>query len=186
MNKISTILIVILSLFLSVGVGFAQEPDQSEPGNACFEGGSMANKCDNPWAWVCGWYLIRYEVGIFTRQQVPAMCAILLPREIEQVAATSDSAVSFPWPPASCYYSDVYSLYIIWEGNQAQGPAIDLTWDGTCATPPHTGVGGFFFVSAPNSLTATAICTGYGYNFIDEVSSSTNTGAWPIYRCQIP
>lgn len=91
-----------------------------------------------------------------------------------------------PWPDAGCYYSSVYSLYIVWDGNQTQGPPINFTWDGTCATPPHTGVAGFVFVSAANASDAAGICVSKGHIFIDEVSSSADTGAWPIYRCQIP
>ena len=90
-----------------------------------------------------------------------------------------------PWPPAGCYYSSVYSLYIIWQGNQTQGPSNDMTWEVPCGAAT-TGVGGFWFVSTANASDATSLCSGLGSNFIGEVSSSAATGAWPIYRCQIP
>lgn len=56
-----------------------------EPGtaadNACNEGGSMwrenpVDGCTSDWHWTCGWYLARYDAGVFT--SVPAICQILL------------------------------------------------------------------------------------------------------------
>lgn len=194
MKKIFVIVIIAVTLLSGFRVAFAQEPTgtddlgnlndpmQNERANACYEGGSMAGKCDSEWAWVCGWYLIRYEARIFTREQVHTMCASLLPRLPEQVAGTTNAGLStLTWPSAGCHYSPTFGLYIIWAGNQTQGPPMEMTWDGTCATPPHTGIGGFFFVSVPDSAAASTLCTGSGYSLIDQISSPA--GAWPIYRC---
>lgn len=70
------------------------EPEIGTPqDNACHVGGSMAGKCDTDWAWTCGWYLARYEAGVFNG--VPANCQILLdvkpPRIIP--SANSDSGI---------------------------------------------------------------------------------------------
>jgi hypothetical protein len=159
--------------------GNPNDPNVNERANACYDGSTMAGKCDSEWAWGCGWYMIRYDAGFYSRDEVPATCASLLPPQVEGQTTT------VTWPPAGCYYSAVYNLYIIWNGNQTQS-TIDLTWDGTCATPPHTGVGGFLLVSTPDVASAAALCATYGYNYIDEVSSASDTGAWAIYRCQIP
>lgn len=200
MKKPLSMMIIALMLLLGFGSAFAtgptgligtddlgnpNDPNKNERANACFEGGTMAGKCDSEWAWTCGWYLIRYEAGIFSRAVFPDTCAILLPSLIES-APTSVPPLPPTWPPAGCYYSPAYDLYLFWDGNQTQPPPLDLTWDGTCATPPHTGVGGFFLVSTANATDAAALCATYGYPFIDEISSAIDTGAWPIYRCQIP
>lgn len=44
--------------------------------NACNPGGSMAGSCNSEWAWTCGWYIARYDAGVFT--SVPRTCQILL------------------------------------------------------------------------------------------------------------
>ena len=59
-----------------------------------------------------------------------------------------------------------------------------MTWEVPCGAPT-TGVGGFWLVSTANASDAASLCSGLSSNFIDEVSSSAATGAWPIYRCQI-
>jgi hypothetical protein len=55
-------------------------PTESPLDNACYTGGSMEGKCDWPtqdeedWAWNCGWYVARYDQGLFTPNQVPEWC----------------------------------------------------------------------------------------------------------------
>jgi hypothetical protein len=189
MRKRNTTLLIILVLAFSFSAalvmgsddeGNPNDPFTNDRANACYEDGTMASKCDTEWEWICGWYMIRFDAGIFTREEIPATCRVLLPGEPETVVNPAT------WPPAGCYYSSVYDLYIFWNGNQTQNPPIEMTYDGTCATPPHTGVGGFFLVSAANPSNAAAICTANGYNYVGEISSSADTGAWAIYRCQIP
>lgn len=52
-------------------------PDEGSAGdNACNPGGSMAGSCNTEWAWTCGWYIARYDAGVFT--SVPRTCQILL------------------------------------------------------------------------------------------------------------
>lgn len=195
MKKFISLLILVMVTVFSLATVFANgnddqgqpnDPNENDRANACYSGGTMESKCDTAWEWFCGWVMIRYDAGIFTREQVPSSCVVLLPGEIEVV---EDPAAVPGWPPAGCYYSPAYSnppdlLYIIWEGNQTQPSGFNLT--GNCSSGPSTGVGGFFYVSAPDATSAEAICDGYSYNFIDEISSSSDTGAWPIYRCQIP
>jgi hypothetical protein len=52
--------------------GNPNDPRTNERANACFEGGSMAGKCDAVNEWEAGWYLIRFETGLISREQVPA------------------------------------------------------------------------------------------------------------------
>lgn len=55
------------------------DPLVNEDANACYADGTMADKCQTEWAWECGWYLIRWEATIFSDEQMPERCQILLP-----------------------------------------------------------------------------------------------------------
>src|SRR5687768_16715010 len=69
------------------------DPNVNEDANACFESGNMAGRCnidfnhngvvddyEIAWAWECGWYLIRYDYGIFS--EIPERCQHLLASEV--------------------------------------------------------------------------------------------------------
>lgn len=80
--------LVILIVFLSLGSmflyalddqGIVNDPTQNDRANACYEDGSMAGKCTSDWEWVCGWYMIRFDYGILSREEVPSFCGSLLP-----------------------------------------------------------------------------------------------------------
>jgi hypothetical protein len=89
------VLILVLILLLSSLAILAQEDESNDlapDANACNEGGSMAGKCnvdfdgdgevedfEIAWAWTCGWYMARYNAGIFA--EVPSFCQSLLPSE---------------------------------------------------------------------------------------------------------
>lgn len=80
MKKAIWILLIIVLAF-PIGMVSAQEPGTKED-NACYEGGSMAGKCDTPWEWVCGYYLARWEAnGGWATPNNPFndACASLLP-----------------------------------------------------------------------------------------------------------
>ena len=86
-------LISILIILVFAVTAFAQDNGQNDPStdptaNACYDGGSMAGKCNEDmdgdgilsqyeidWAWECGWYAIRHETGIFTDNDIPPRCA---------------------------------------------------------------------------------------------------------------
>jgi hypothetical protein len=182
MKQLGKLLIALVLFAISVGmVGAQDEPLANDPNvnpdaNACFAGGSMEGKCaDSEYLWTGAWYKIRFDFGLISRAVFPDQYRWMLP-EVETVVQT--------WPAAGCYWSDPYGLYIIWKGNQTQTP-IEMTWDVSNCSTPTTGVGGFLFVSTPDAASAASLCTAQGYIFIDEVSSASNTKAWPIYRCQM-
>jgi hypothetical protein len=77
--KLFLLLALVLSFSLA-GLAQADGPALgSKEDNACNEGGSMSPGCTSDWAWSCGWYLARFQSGLYSRAQVPATCAILLP-----------------------------------------------------------------------------------------------------------
>jgi hypothetical protein len=92
-------------------LGFAQddqgnpnEPTINDHANACYEGGSMAGRCTTAWDWEAGWYLIRFEYGMISREDFPAQYAIVLEPLPEQSRGNR---------PVGCLlvYSD-YGIYI--------------------------------------------------------------------------
>lgn len=86
------LVICFVAMFALLPTTNAQDPTAgSKEDNACNEGGSMAGKCDTEWAWTCGWYIARWESGIFTRSQVIDSCASLLAPYSIEVALCYDS-----------------------------------------------------------------------------------------------
>jgi hypothetical protein len=82
MKKIS-LLIIILTLSLPLGISSAQDPAPgNKEDNACNPGGVMDGNCDTHWAWVCGYYLARWQAngGWFTpNNPFNDACLSLLP-----------------------------------------------------------------------------------------------------------
>ena len=76
-------IVVLIILTLATGIlvsantgqSASNDPNESPTANGCFEGGSMEGKCQTETEWRAGWYVIRYEYGIFTRDQVPSWAA---------------------------------------------------------------------------------------------------------------
>ena len=98
-------LILVLIFVLS---SLAVSAQLDEDANACAEGGSMEGKCnvdfngdgeindyEVTWAWTCGWYIIRYDAGIFSRAQVPVFCSSLLPSEPVDEGSGDDDGTDY-------------------------------------------------------------------------------------------
>ena len=97
MKYIVTLFFILLSTNFVVSAQTDEEalpndPTVNEDANACLDGGVMAGKCNMDvdgdgvpdedavsWAWDCGWYLIRFNYDILTREGFPPHCRILLP-----------------------------------------------------------------------------------------------------------
>lgn len=70
---------------LSSTITFENDPTTNADANACFEGGSLAGRCDSSdvngdglitdfdrdWMYTSGWYLIRWECSLITREEIP-------------------------------------------------------------------------------------------------------------------
>ncbi|MEO1286227.1 MAG: hypothetical protein AAFV93_00560 [Chloroflexota bacterium] len=84
----------------------ANDPNNNEDANACYDGGTLEGKCDSEVMWQAGWYLIRFEYGIFDRDEIPAWVNWALPPEIAPavvVVDSTDDAPSTPAGPANCW-----------------------------------------------------------------------------------
>jgi hypothetical protein len=82
LKKLLIVLLVLSFSFLAFALddqGNPNDPHTNDRANACYEDGSMAGKCDTDWEWEAGWYLIRFEAGMISREDFPAQYAILLP-----------------------------------------------------------------------------------------------------------
>jgi len=96
-------LLIVLALSLIVGVqaldddGNPNDPNDNSRANACYEGGSMAGKCDTPEEWEAGWYLIRFEYGLISREDFPSYFSWALPDEVVDT-------------PSNCFTNGTYSL----------------------------------------------------------------------------
>lgn len=97
MMKRQILFVLMFAIALTVGTAFVyalddqgnvNDPATNERANACFEDGSMAGECDTDWEWTCGWYMIRYENGIFGSSQIPAFCNSLLGTEEVSIPPT--------------------------------------------------------------------------------------------------
>jgi hypothetical protein len=125
-KKLWLILIVVL-----LAVPLAVHAQESVPDNACYEGGSMEGNCTTEWHWTCGWYLARYEVGIFSRGQVPQTCQVLLAPQVFAAGATLDVVVCdgrYVVVLRNSPYADDYDLLV--DDDNFDGSAFDY---GTCS-----------------------------------------------------
>jgi hypothetical protein len=87
-NRLKRYVLILIGVLLGAFILAAQDdqgnpndPRTNERANACYEDGTMTSKCDEEWEWVCGWYLIRFEYGLISREVFPSDCAILLPSD---------------------------------------------------------------------------------------------------------
>lgn len=104
-RKIFLLLFVLSSSILVFALddrGNPNDPNVNERANACYENGSLAGKCNTDWEWEAGWYLIRFEAGLISRENFPAQFAILLPPlPVEEAAGTEEPVVT---GPMNCQY----------------------------------------------------------------------------------
>lgn len=85
MKRSTTLVMVCLLLLMSLLAAPAALADDSgeavplDPeANACFDGGTLAGKCDTEDMWVAGWLLARVEYGVLDPHDVPDEYAWIL------------------------------------------------------------------------------------------------------------
>jgi hypothetical protein len=104
--------LLLLLLIFAIALPFmAQEQEAEEPApytradNECYAGGTMEGQCNQDmdgdglvsqaeidWAWNCGWYIARFNDGLYSRTDVPAWCSILLPVETNNESTAQESS----------------------------------------------------------------------------------------------
>jgi len=153
------LLLTNLTVFADTGVddqGNPNDPNVNDRANACFEGGSMAGRCEIELHWTAGWYLIRYEYGIFSRDEVHSLVAWVLPPEPEDVPGGKPiSACAFAWNPN--FYVDFSGSNFVGSGNY---------WSDPACTVPNGNLSRKWVYSPSGQANATNICVanmGAGY-----------------------
>jgi hypothetical protein len=95
--------------------------------NECYEGGTMAGKCDNEWLWKAGWEIARFNDGRLSRDQVNEAWRFLLPPPIELVTSNGPSLAE------GCYYSYSWEdLYYYGPINTLYNASYQVSYDGSC------------------------------------------------------
>ncbi len=77
--------------------GNPNDPTVNPRANACYAGAELAGKCHNDLEWIAGWYLIRFEAGMISRDQVPQDVRWVLPPAGD--APNSGNEPSIPTKP---------------------------------------------------------------------------------------
>lgn len=85
MKRSITLVMVCLLLLISLLTAQAALADDSDTAvpldpeaNACFDGGTLAGKCDTEDMWVAGWLLVRVEHGVLDPHDLPDEYAWIL------------------------------------------------------------------------------------------------------------
>lgn len=91
------------ALFIRAAVGVDDRGNPNDPAvnpraNACYTGGSLEGKCHTEVEWVAGWYLIRFESGILSRDEVPEDYQWVLPDVPVLNSAPAPTATVTPKP----------------------------------------------------------------------------------------
>ncbi|MBK9749142.1 MAG: hypothetical protein IPO91_20515 [Chloroflexi bacterium] len=161
-------LVIVTLLFLLVAIpAFAQEdtetqdlpndPYVNDAANACLEGGAMEYRCHTELEWQAGWYLIRFQVGMITRAQVPDWVAWVLPPEIVEESAPISliNYCALAWNPN--FYVDFTNSNFVNSGNY---------WSDPACTIPNGNLSRRWVYSPSGEANATSICVanlGAGY-----------------------
>ncbi|MGJ3237931.1 MAG: hypothetical protein ACFE0Q_04425 [Anaerolineae bacterium] len=129
-------LLVLALLFGSItsfgldDAGNPNNPTTNDRANACFEDGSMAGRCETELDWQAGWYLIRYEYGLITREAFPQWAVWVLPVEPEPEPVGSatvyctvsvEALGSWPGDPGTDPGTNVVPGWDIWIYSGANG-----------------------------------------------------------------
>ena len=187
MKRLSIIVVSILALILSVQV-LAQDDGEglADDANACYEGGSLEGKCGNSdldrdgtveeWEidrmYTCGWYLIRLENGVISRQQFPNYCEFLL--QILEGAGSS-GPVCYTNGEISFLYGGPPNQY----GNITYFGSTNCT--GEYYVPFTEGL-----IVAPSLPAAQSICTGLGGYVGSSYSAQGYNTPSNYWRCGEP
>lgn len=167
------LLIVVLIFSFSVlafaldDQGNPNDPHTNDRANACYEDGSMAGKCDTDWEWEAGWYLIRFDAGMISREDFPEQYAILLPALPEE---SQNSA------GAGC--QAVLGNYVDFGSDNYVPASVPTFTDAACSTPTGMTTGMVAFVWATTLADAIDTCVAHGHP-----SSAGTVNPGQLYHC---
>lgn len=137
--------------------GNPNDPTVNDRANACYEDGSMAGKCDTEWEWNCGWYIIRFEYGIFERANVIATCASLLPPE-DVVTMLPESETELVTPSANCLRVNDIPQSVDFGGGYFLPIGSNVVYNSADCSGPLSAPSTFNLVYAPAPHDALELC----------------------------
>jgi hypothetical protein len=141
--------------FASDDQGNPNDPNDNDRANACYEDGSMAGKCLTDWDWEAGWYLIRFEYGLLSRENFPIRFRHLLPALPQK--ETDSSGV--PAPAMNCLPRGT-GLYANFGTGDLLAPPVTLYSDANCSVFDSYGILAQVYTIG-GLVAANAICATY-------------------------
>jgi hypothetical protein len=162
------LILVFIALFAIVGAAYAKDgyddqgnpndPSTNDRANDCYDGGTMAGRCETDLEWQAGWYLIRFEHGLMKREEIPSWVAWVLPPEIAKNLLPADSGTPvtpIPVPSVGCtaYY---FSQYMDFGGGYFLPAGSTVYQLNSCTTP--VGTSSTARVYAPAGFDALTLC----------------------------
>ena len=85
------LLVTLVAALAATGSETPNDPRVNPNANACYTGGSMAGKCKlDEQLWIAGWYEIRLEYGLISRDQIPDQYKWLLNPTQNEPATTQE------------------------------------------------------------------------------------------------
>lgn len=177
MNFKRVSLFVVLMIFISALTNAEETPNPLDPrtnenANACYQGGSMDGRCQNALHWNAGWYLIRWEFMLMTREDVPLIYAWVLP----PLKADGSDAGLPSFPSVGCVMSDS-GLYVNFKGGYSLPPGSPIYTNAGCTNLSGflTGDPGgteFNLLYVPSSYDALTLCLASGGTSIANTSGN--------------
>lgn len=147
--------------------GNPNDPAVNQRANACYEGGTWEGRCDTDLEWIAGWYLIRFEAGIFSRADIPAWLHWMLP----SLPGSSSSSSPAPQPGCMDYGAGMYCFtggneFTVDQGYNGVDSYDYIFPTGTTCPNPHNGRA-LSFQSTVTALASTiqdfVVSKGFGY-----------------------
>jgi hypothetical protein len=164
--------------------GNPNDPRMNERANACYDGGSLAGKCDTQVEWDAGWYLIRYQNNMISRQNFPLQYIWVLPEEISIVTAPGVPTPVVLNVAPGCYDGSGGNFDRLYNGTpNVQGNVQGfVTIDGTCGGGDQWGSLGLWVMTNETvPANVLAYCNTLGGPFTQVYQESTNGFAVPSY-----
>jgi hypothetical protein len=178
------LLIVIIPSVSATEPTTAEENDPriNEDANACFIGGTWEGQCDtvdvnhdgtvDQWEkdmiYIAGWYLIRFEYGMISRNDFPAAYVWALP-PVPQVTPPPPAPPTLPpMPPASFCYDSTLSGYVDVQYSGVPNIPTNLmrfsSTNGTCSTSIGPSASAYI-VDNPANCLLPFVNTGSAYGY---------------------
>ncbi len=181
-----TFILAVMMCVLVMSAAFAaadtlpNDPKLNPDANACYAGGTLEGRCNGvdsnldgvvsedevKFAWVGGWYLIRFQAGMISRADFPKEYLYLLPQEGPTFPQCHDSV----WDG----YRDYELLAPI---NTLLNARVRDSEDGSC-----TGGSGYSLtlVTAPDRRSAETLCINLGAMYVDPSFRSDGYPSLPL------